>query len=153
MREVPISRGMVALVDDVDYERVSILSWNAMKPARSHTWYASSTHRGRTVYMHRLIMGLEHGDRRVVDHRNHEGLDNQRGNLRVVSQTVNMLNRRGPTRHNRSTGVLNIEKPPGRGYVVLVTVAGKRHQRCGIATLDEAIEIRDALRRDLGVSL
>jgi len=48
--------------------------------------------------MHRLILGLEVGDKRHVDHINHDGLNNQRMNLRICSRTQNMRNR-------KSTGV------------------------------------------------
>lgn len=44
--------------------------------------------------MHRFIMGLGPGDPREVDHLNHNGLDNRRENLRIVSHLENGQNRR-----------------------------------------------------------
>ena len=90
--EIPLSRGLVALVDDVDYERV----------AAEGSWHAHSN--GRTVYarrnqwvdgrcittrLHNFITGLDY-----VDHANGNGLDNRRSNLRAASHAQNMGNKR-----------------------------------------------------------
>lgn len=42
--------------------------------------------------MHRLIMGLEFGDPREVDHRDGDGLNNRRSNLRVTESQPNRWN-------------------------------------------------------------
>jgi hypothetical protein len=42
--------------------------------------------------LHRLLMGLEFGDPRQVDHKNHNRLDNRRFNLEVVTQAQNQQN-------------------------------------------------------------
>ena len=43
--------------------------------------------------MHRVILGLEYGDKREGDHKNHNGLDNQRSNLRISEGAQNKMNR------------------------------------------------------------
>jgi HNH endonuclease len=56
--------------------------------------YVMAKHEGRTIYLHRLIMGVT--DRKLyVDHRNHDGLDNRRENLRVTTNAQNQANREG----------------------------------------------------------
>lgn len=85
MKEIPLSQGKVALVDDEDFEKVNQFRWYAHKH-RGH-WYArryiQST--GSSEPMHRLVMGLEYGDPLQVDHKNRkETLDNRRENLRVT---------------------------------------------------------------------
>ncbi len=54
----------------------------------------------RTVYLHRLIAGAEHGDKSDVDHLNHDKLDNRAVNLRRVTHAENLLARRAPRRHH-----------------------------------------------------
>ena len=92
------------LVDDEDYERLNCVRWNL-----AGIGYASRRIRipdtpigtYRSEYMHRVLMGLEHGDRRVVDHINGTRTDNQKHNLRICDRAENMHNR-GRTRQNKS---------------------------------------------------
>lgn len=96
MREIPLSKGKVALVSDEDYERVSQFKWHASLESRGTKWYACrrETINGKRVKirMHRFVMGLPPGaeDSRVVDHLNHNSLDNRRENLEVITQEENM---------------------------------------------------------------
>lgn len=92
-REVPLTRGLVALVDDEDFALVSQISWQAI--VFSHTTYARGWNpargaRGGNDYMHRMIMGAKAGQ--PVDHVNRDGLDNQRVNLRFCSASQNAAN-------------------------------------------------------------
>lgn len=72
----------VALVDPTDFESVSIYKWWVNAGG-----YAESTHYGRRVLMHRLLM--EPPSDKVVDHINGNKLDNQRSNLRIVPGWLN----------------------------------------------------------------
>lgn len=89
--EIPLSSGQAALVDEADAGLVAGLRWYEAR--RGRTSYAvaeAGTPGGRThVYMHRLITGSAWPE---VDHKNGNGLDNRRGNLRPA-------NREGQTRN------------------------------------------------------
>jgi len=50
--------------------------------------------------MHRVILGLRHGDGKITDHINGNPLDNRRDNLRVVNSSQNNQNR---AKNKRST--------------------------------------------------
>lgn len=92
MREIPLSRGLVALVDDEDYERVVALGkWCADRGR--HTEYAvlPRTSRRKKMYLHRFLTGAPRG--LDVDHINGDGLDNRRTNIRVVTRAQNQRNR------------------------------------------------------------
>ena len=79
------------IIDDDDYYLVKNHSWS-LRPS-SNTFYAKTCINGRTVLMHRLILGLKRGDGREIDHINRNALDNRRCNLRIVSKNEQNQNR------------------------------------------------------------
>jgi hypothetical protein len=96
-KQIPLSRGLFAIVDDEDFEVLSKWKWHAQPQGNGDRFRAKRTARidGRnvTVRMHREIMGAGPGEE--VDHRNGNPLDNRRENLRLCSHARNSLNRRG----------------------------------------------------------
>ena len=93
MKEIPLTQGKVALVDDEDYAELSQYSWYALKGR--HTWYAARntpTVAGKktTMRMHRQILGAS--SERQVDHRDGDGLHNWRTNLRYCTNGQNQSN-------------------------------------------------------------
>jgi len=90
MKEIPLTRGLVATVDDEDYEMLSAYKWYAHNhhirfyAARSE---CNSSGR-RLIYMHRQLIFASGTD--VVDHINGNALDNRRENLRVGNQRQNL---------------------------------------------------------------
>lgn len=111
MKEIPLTRGKVALVDDEDYERVNVFKWQAA-PSQSGIWYAVRTvtvdGRRAPCRMHRFIMGVPVGV--LVDHRNRDGLDCQRRNLRVATGSQNGIN--SPKRKCNSSGFKGVRFYP-----------------------------------------
>lgn len=79
------------LLDDEDYEVYSKFTWTINK--KYSTFYAQREIIGRkVVLLHREICKLTFGDGFVVDHINHNGLDNQKSNLRICTHSENMRN-------------------------------------------------------------
>lgn len=91
---IPLSRGMFAIVDKKDYAAASRFTWYASPSTK--TVYAKGIMRvgGRwaTIYLHRFVMGV--CDERQVDHRDGNGLDCRRHNLRICDSQGNNMNRR-----------------------------------------------------------
>lgn len=122
MREVPITLGYVALVDDDDYEAVSRFNWNAA--VKQHTVYARGWVDGGRVTMHRLLAGARKGQ--TVDHVDGNGLNNQRANLRICSAAENARNVRRRVGASGHRGV-SLDPKSGR-WSAHVRVDGKlRH--------------------------
>ncbi|WP_433963645.1 hypothetical protein [Tunturiibacter gelidiferens] len=100
-RTIPLSRALVARVDEADYDELSKHKWYARYSESSRSWYAfrSGYVNGKrsTIQMARQILGLKHGDARQPDHKNHDTLDNVRGNLRIATRKQNCRNRRRRT--------------------------------------------------------
>jgi HNH endonuclease/AP2 domain len=95
MKTITLTQGKVAFVDDADFEWLSQWKWHALYVKRRDTWYAGRTDcsgpRPRTVRMHRLIMGEPEGIQ--IDHKDGVGLNNQRGNLRLATDSQSNCNR------------------------------------------------------------
>lgn len=117
MREIPLSQGLVALVDDEDFERINQHKWYAQKFKNRDLIYASRNARsedGRHIIirMHREIMGLKEGDKTQVDHRDTtKTLDNRTSNLRLGNHHQNGCNVR--IKKNSTTGLKGVS--PGVG--------------------------------------
>lgn len=77
------------VVSAEDWPRLWDVAWGAMTPGRRQS-YVRGVVDGRKVLLHRLIMGEPEG--LPVDHRDGDGLNNSRGNLRACTHSENRLN-------------------------------------------------------------
>lgn len=91
-REVSLTKGYVALVDEEDFERVSALKWQAnVNGSYVRAIYIRWKFR---TYMHHFVLGVnrETLNGMEVDHINGNPLDNRKANLRIVTHAENMAN-------------------------------------------------------------
>ena len=103
MKKIPLTQGQFAIVDDEDFEELSRYKWRADRCASSQCFYAVRSMYGQLpskVSMHRQVMNAQPGE--DIDHRNHNGLDNCRSNLRHCTKSQNAANRRGLSVNNTS---------------------------------------------------
>ena len=93
-RRIRLSRGENTIVDQDDFEKLKEYKWHVADNGRNQ--YAIRTaQRGNKrcrCAMHRVISQAPEG--LFVDHINHNGLDNRRGNLRIVTAKQNSWNTR-----------------------------------------------------------
>lgn len=91
--EIPLTRGAVALVDAEDAAEVGKFKWY-LKIHRDGHRYAGRTERAdgrRTeIKLHRFILKAAKGD--IIDHRDGDGLNNTRANLRLCTKAQNNYN-------------------------------------------------------------
>jgi HNH endonuclease len=111
MKEINLTQGRVALVDDWNYDFLNQFKWYATFTARCGKWYARrkiSLPDGtrRAQLMHRVIMGEPMG--RDIDHRDGDGLNNVVSNLRVATRSQNMQNR--PMQKNNTSGFKGVTR-------------------------------------------
>lgn len=100
MKQIPLTQGQFAIVDDADYDWLNQWKWAAHKHSSGY-FYAmrnSLQKNGKyhTVYMAREILGLKFGDPRQADHIEHHTLDNRRHNLRISTPQQNSMNQKSP---------------------------------------------------------
>ncbi len=106
-RLIPLTQGQFAIVDAADYDWLSQWKWFASWCSSTKSFYAarnSSPVKGKHHWtpMHRLILGLERGNKMQGDHISRDTLDNRRSNLRVATISQNQMNR--PRQRNNTTG-------------------------------------------------
>ena len=90
MKEILLTQGFAAQVDDHDYVWLSAWKWCANRTINSNPAVAARYEGKKYVYMHRQIMNTPKG--MLTDHINHNTLDNQRHNLRVCTYSQNNTN-------------------------------------------------------------
>lgn len=94
MKQIKLLRGQVALVDDEDFEYLSKWKWRASKGVNTLYVISSDPPKNeKTIRMHRIILGVTN-PRVFIDHIDHDGLNNQKSNLRICSAGENRRNSR-----------------------------------------------------------
>ena len=126
MKIIPLTRGYSAIVDDDDYERLSQHKWyveirgTKTKPAIYAARSIYVEKKKKNIYMHRVILGTPKGV--LTDHKNHNGLDNRKENLRCCTRHQNTMNRR---MHGNKNGYKGVFKASKHGYRAAIGVNGK----------------------------
>lgn len=108
----------------------SNLSWKAHWNPKTKSYYAISSNKhtknNPAIFMHRFLTNCPFGF--VVDHINHDSLDNRRKyNLRVVTQSENLQNRR--LNSNNKSGFIGVSWDRRKSkWNAQITVNGKVHR-------------------------
>lgn len=148
MKEIPLTQGKVAIVDDQDYALVSQYKWCAKWNGRHWYSHKSIVKNGRqyTLFMHRFITDAPTGMQ--VDHVNGDTLDNRRSNLRLCTPSENQQNRGRPI--SNSSGYKGVRKD-GNRWCAAIMVNGKYFHLGSFAEPVEAAHAYDsAARRHFG---
>ena len=120
-REVPLTQGKAAIVDDEDFDWLSQYKWVYHKgyAVRSAT---ISKGRRKHVYMHRLINNTPEG--KLTDHINGNSLDNRRKNLRSATNAENGRNRKVSS--NNTSGYKGVRKFNNGKWITTIRYNGRR---------------------------
>ena len=141
--KIPLTQGLVTLVDAEDFQFLRRYSWFAMKQ-HSDIYYAGTTqiHKGKISQMHNVLFPPPQGY--YVDHINHNGLDNRRRNFEHVTRAENI--RRGRYAPGAS-GIRGIYMHPCGKWHVRLSVEGTRHSGGYFSTLEAAEDALTALKK------
>ena len=152
-KSIPLTRGLAATVDDDDYGWLMQWKWHAFPNQAGQMRAARSVRRIKgngavtwdKVFMHRVTAGALPGI--LVDHANHDTLDNRRDNLRVCTVAENHQNQMKHTGKYRYKGIKFHKR--NRGFVAYVTANGRTYYAgCG-KTQEDAARAYDAAARRL----
>ena len=141
---IPLTNGYEAVIDADDAHMVAAFNWYAAVTRRSdgsiRSVYAvrageGARCNGKTILMHRVILGGPIG--MSCDHRDGNGLNNRRDNLRAATPQQNSFNQRIGT--NSTTGVKGVgwHKAMGK-WRADIMVDGKKHYLGCFDTVDDA---------------
>lgn len=107
MYEVSVGRRF-AKIDDADFDLVMRYKWSVLKTPTGKIYAQAKYKIGDKLHgilMHRLIMAVPTHDSRQVDHVDCDGLNNQRENLRILTNQQNKMNRRSFRGKSKYKGV------------------------------------------------
>jgi hypothetical protein len=137
VRYIPLTMGKFAIVDAADYEWLNQWNWCTFFDPKRNSYYAERRNGNKRQFMHRLIAGEEH---RHVDHKNNNGLDNRRDNVRGCTISQNFANR-APQKNNRS-GYKGIY-PNGNNWGAKIKVNGENIYLGTRKTKEESARLYD----------
>lgn len=105
MKQIPLTKGLFALVDDIDFEWLNQWKWYFDPDGYALRTIWKIDHYER-IRMHRLIMNTPKG--METDHINLNRLDNRKCNLRICTRAQNAANRLA--QRNSSSGIKGVRK-------------------------------------------
>lgn len=126
---VSLTQGKETLIDDEDFEKVSVFKWWAQNTESGY--YAVTRMGNKLIYLHRFLLGID-SPKMYVDHKDRNGLNNRKNNLRIANASQNGSNRK--SKANSASSYLGVS-------ILNVKIKGKiyRYWRALINTKSGAV--------------
>ncbi len=137
VKELPLTQGLVALVDDEDFERLSKYKWCA-GGAKNYRYGQRRACCG-IVYLHHEVLQIDRAALKglEVDHIDRNRLNNCKSNLRLVTRAENARN---TARHQNRVGY-SFDRTHGKWKVYLDQPGKKRINIGTVKTKEEAVAL------------
>lgn len=139
MKTIALTKGQFVQVDDEDFEYLSQFKWHLLTSSRSRTAYAARHRPGKhseLILLHRELAGQPE---LIVDHKDRDGLNCQKNNLRLASTFESAAN--VSIRKDNSSGVKGVSFRKDVNKWRAEIQAGGRRKRLGVFnTFKEAAE-------------
>lgn len=144
MKLIPLSQGKFAQVDDSDFDWLMQWKWSASNDGNTTYAFRRAGPGRPAILMHRIILNAPNG--LDGDHKNGNGLDNQRHNLRLATDADNARNRR-PHEHHSSPYKGVSRKERGKRWLAQITLNGQHRYLGYFSTPEEAAHVYDTAAR------
>jgi HNH endonuclease len=143
MKEIPLTKGAKAVVDDADYEFVNTYKWYLDNVGYAcHSFWSPATNRRYNVRLHQFLLDVD--PPLTVDHINGNRLDCRRNNLRVATREQNQWNRRKyANRSSQFKGVKWRKLKNSGHWQATITHHGKRQHLGSFDREDHAALVYD----------
>lgn len=142
MKELILTDNSAAIIDDNDFEELSKYNWTRNKSGYVYRMRTKEERNDpnfpKTILLHRQIMNVLKESRKIIiDHKDHDKLNNQRTNLRLCNQSLNGINKRT---FNKETGYKGVQPAFKTRFRATIT-KDKVYYRLGIfKTAEEAAQ-------------
>jgi len=147
VKRIQLTKKQVTHVNESDYQSLNQCVWRARWDKKLKSYYAVRTiphpsKKGKRIeeLMHRRIMKLKFGDRREIDHVDHDTLNNTKENLRIVSHIQNSENRKDQSKYG--AGITFDHRCRANPYQLRIYVNGKQRSIGYYPTPEKAQEAR-----------
>ena len=148
------------LIDHEDIEKIKNYRWHLEYYKTAKCYYVRTTihigmfngkNKSKCILLHSMIMGVEKNT--IIDHKNHNPLDNRKKNLRIVEPSNNSANRKGANSNNK-TGVRNVHLINRYGgkqiYMVQIMRKGERFSwEFELNQFEDACKFAEEKRKEL----
>jgi len=127
---IPIkSKGEIydVLIDEEDFDKITEYNWHIHH--QPHTKYCETNikinGKHTSLQLHRFIMNLENGDKKIINHKDGNGLNNQKSNLEICNNLYNSQSINKKTRF----GNIYIDNKYKKKYRARVTINKKLYEK------------------------
>jgi len=110
-KAIPLTQGKYTIVDEEDYERIMEHSW-----CFTTLGYADTSNKRNNLKMHRVVLGTTDPEI-LVDHINHNKVDNRKSNLRECTKGQNQYNKKPTIGKSKYKGVILFSENKWRARV------------------------------------
>lgn len=126
MKKIELTKGQYAKVDDDDYEWLSKYKWY-FSNGYATRYNGRINDKQNMVRMHREILSINGHviDGKVIDHKDGDGLNNTKDNLRVCTQSQNAMNKENPSNNTSGYKGVSFSKLTNN-WEAYITVRGKK---------------------------
>lgn len=124
-------------IDIEEIEKCKIHKWSMYITQQKGIYIAKKSKENKSIYLHRYIMRCP--SNKVVDHINHDTLDNRKRNMRIITHQQNIMNQK--LNKNNTSGHTGVYLYKGK-WLSIITVNGKQIRLGYYENKEEAVKAR-----------